>query len=113
MRTLAIWTTAIGLVAATGVKSAQAANCSTTGNITNDCDTTGLSVVIDDGTIVSCSGTCTVSATAAAQKFYSLHDRSAYDFLIICPVFNTSDGARNFLVDTGDGVIRGGTEQDV
>jgi hypothetical protein len=88
-------------------------------NITADCDATGVSVVVDDqsqggGPIVDCStGFCTVSATQLAQKFYALHDRSAYDFLIVCPNFNTSDGARNIPIDTGDGVIRSGTELEV
>ena len=115
-RTLATWTAALGLLAATGARPAQAAPCPTSGNITADCDATGVSVVIDDlsvgSQIVDCSaGPCTVSATAAAQKFYSFHDRGAYDFLVICPVFNTSDLARNFLVDTGDGVIRPDTTE--
>jgi hypothetical protein len=118
-RTLATWTAALGLVAATGAQSAQAANCPTSGNITTDCDTTGLSIVVDDQSsggapIIDCStGFCTVSPTQLAQKFYSLHDRAAYDFLIVCPNFATSDGARNIPVDTGDGVIRSGTELEV
>jgi hypothetical protein len=110
-RTLATWLATVGLLTATGVKTAQAAGpCPTSGNITTDCDATGVSVVIDDlsfgSQIVTCPAGCTVSATAAAQKFYSSHDAGLYDFLIICPVFNTNDGARNFLVDPGDGVIR-------
>src|SRR5438552_19171548 len=103
-RTLAIWTAAAGLIAATSVtRGAQAGNC--TGTITADCDFGGVSVVIDDLTfgsqIVTCPLGCSVSATAAVQKFYSTHDSSLYDSVIVCPVFSTTDGARTILIDYG------------